>query len=34
MEQKREELKSYISEGETASAFILHSDQKLYVYGP
>lgn len=32
--QKREELKSYVKEGETASAFIMHSDQKLYVYGP
>ncbi|WP_249898810.1 ABC transporter substrate-binding protein [Paenibacillus sp. PK3_47] len=34
VEQKREELKPFIKDGETASAFILHSDRKLYVYGP
>ncbi|MNI54032.1 Iron(3+)-hydroxamate-binding protein FhuD precursor [compost metagenome] len=32
--EKREALKPYISEGDTASAFILYSDQKIYVYGP
>lgn len=32
-EQKRLELQPYLKQGETASAFILHEDKKLYVYG-
>ncbi|MFC3798033.1 ABC transporter substrate-binding protein [Cohnella sp. GCM10012308] len=32
--QTRDKLKSAISEGETATAFVLYGDKKLYVYGP
>lgn len=31
---KREELKPFLKEGETASAFIVYLDKQLYVYGP
>lgn len=34
VEQKREEVAGFIEPGETASAFILYVDKKLYVYGP
>ncbi|WP_158606395.1 ABC transporter substrate-binding protein [Paenibacillus ginsengarvi] len=32
-QEKREQLKSYIKPGETATAFVLFQDKKLYVYG-
>ncbi|MEK0313178.1 ABC transporter substrate-binding protein [Cohnella sp. 56] len=32
--QTREKLKGKVNEGETATAFILYGDKKLYVYGP
>lgn len=32
-QQKREQLKPYMKPGETATAFIVHQDRKLYVYG-
>ncbi|MGF9911838.1 ABC transporter substrate-binding protein [Paenibacillus ehimensis] len=32
-QQKREQLKPYIKEGETASAFVFFQDKLLYVYG-
>ncbi len=33
-EQKRSELQPLLKEGETASAFVVHIDKKLYLYGP
>ena len=34
VEEKRAEVAGFIEPGETASAFILYVDKKLYVYGP
>lgn len=33
VKKKREEVSSIVKEGTTATAFVLHSDKKLYVYG-